>query len=497
MSERRKVANWMLVMRVETADDIARKILPEDYADVKELLDDIMEYFKSASTKLGKLDLRGGKDISPKTIAARLRWIYGEFDDLKLLVETIEALTTALYAIAEPPPKYGPSWTGSNPPGPAPGRDTQPGFFTPPDPNIGGLFPAEDEPSRTPSAPSDRKPMLNLYERCWRALSFIASQTNGTTYDEATKKVTLRVKTWATEFFDGSYPIDRILTKEKDGERVNEPMRTAIIGTLVDIALIEEQFLSSLSKTCHDRDRRRLEELQLEVVAMLGTEGIVDIAVEHSSPLLDEPESDETNKLAVECITNAVNSLFDILPALRTLRREQVLEEELLDVGREIRSSKAKMPVVLRDVSTGGQRSTTEWLETSINTTSEMENFLLKQEQQARERGESVDVVYSQLVRKERERLEEWSKAVSRKGQITLGEDETEKAKIILQRFTDNLPANISSVPFGDEKGPNTPSSGKAAIADSVIDGKNIQKFLESLNITNEGLWQMRGVSDV
>ena len=199
-----------------------------------------------------------------------------------------------------------------------------------------------------------------------------------------------------------------------------------------------EQFLSSLSRTCHDRDRRRLEELQLEVVALLGTDDIVDIAIEHSSPLLDEPESDQTNRRAVKCLMSAVNSLYDILPALRTLRREEVLEEELMGPGWEVRSPKAKLAMPFTDASTDGQRSTAEWLEKSIDTTSEMERLLFKQEQQARESGQSVNIAYSQLVRKELERLEEWSKIVRRKGQITLGEDEMGKVKMILEKFSNS-----------------------------------------------------------
>ena len=243
MGERRKFANWMLVMRISTMKDLERKILPEDYKDVKELVNDIVAYFKEASIRLKNLDLRSGKYMSPKAIAARLRWIYGEFDDLKLLAETIETLNSTLYAIAEPPPKYG---IGPDSPRSTPRiiRDTQPAPFTLRNPGTessleGHTTPSRDESLRAPSVPPNRRPILNLYERCLKALNFISSQTNSTTHSEDAEKVTFRMKTWAVEFFDGSYSIDRILMKEKDRIRVNEPVRTAIIGTLVDIALIE------------------------------------------------------------------------------------------------------------------------------------------------------------------------------------------------------------------------------------------------------------------
>ena len=91
-------------------------------------------------------------------------------------------------------------------------------------------------------------PLLNLYERCLKAQRFISSQTN----ERATEKVVFRMKTWGADFFDGSYSLDRILTKGKGGTRINEPIRTAIIGTLVDVALIEGMLDCSLSTTLRE-----------------------------------------------------------------------------------------------------------------------------------------------------------------------------------------------------------------------------------------------------
>ena len=235
MAERRKFANWMLVMRISNMKDLERKIIPEDYQDVKELVEDIRIYFLQAGEKIGKLNLEGGKSLlaKTKTVSARFRWIYGEFDDVKLLVETLEALNSTLYAIAEPPPKYG---LGSDFP--------EPTARTNRDQDSEGSYngdppPIERETPDTQPNSQNRMPILNLYERCLKALCFISSQQKGMAYERATEKTVFRMKIWAAEFIDGSYPLDRILVNKREGVSVHEPLRTAIIGTIVDVALIE------------------------------------------------------------------------------------------------------------------------------------------------------------------------------------------------------------------------------------------------------------------
>lgn len=234
MGERRRFANWMLVMRISNLDDLQRKIQPSDYKFVKELVLDLEEFFDQAGKKLGKLNLQPGWPLSSRarTLKTRFRWIYGEFDDLKLLVETLETLNSTLYAIAEPPPKYGMTSEGE---GPVPITNRR----------------RPSEESHTNSAAQTesgvelqrslpiKKPILNLYKTCLQALTFISSETKGTMSGRTAENVVFKLKTWATDFVDGSYPLDSILAREEDGEMAYEDLRTVILGTMVDVALIE------------------------------------------------------------------------------------------------------------------------------------------------------------------------------------------------------------------------------------------------------------------
>ena len=172
---------------------------------------------------------------------------------------------------------------------------------------------------------------------------------------------------------------------------------------------------------------------------MLGTDDIVDIAVERSSPALDEEELDQAMKQAVKSLTSAVNSLYDLLPALRTLRREEVLGAEQQQANRQEHSAKVVVSSGLKANVKQQTQSAAEWLEQSIKSASGMERLLLKQEQQTRDAGQPIDIVYSRLVSKELERLQEWRNVVQRKGQIALGENEAEKVKKILEKFSEEF----------------------------------------------------------
>lgn len=168
---------------------------------------------------------------------------------------------------------------------------------------------------------------------------------------------------------------------------------------------------------------------------MLGTDDIVAIAVEHSSPMLNEEDLSQAMVIAVKLLENAVNTLYDAIPALRTLRRERILEEEGEQTMLGEETDEVLVSAGVRSLTKSAQQSTGEWLDQPFKSASEMEALLLKQEKRARDAGESVDVVYSQLFKKEKERLQDLRDAVRMKGETTLSEEEKAKVKEIVSRF--------------------------------------------------------------
>jgi hypothetical protein len=71
---------------------------------VTECLSDIRKYIEVASIKVEKLDQLETKGL--KGMGARVRWASGEFNEPKILVETLAALIENLYTIIPTPPLY-------------------------------------------------------------------------------------------------------------------------------------------------------------------------------------------------------------------------------------------------------------------------------------------------------------------------------------------------------------------------------------------------------
>lgn len=171
---------------------------------------------------------------------------------------------------------------------------------------------------------------------------------------------------------------------------------------------------------------------------MLGTDEIVSIAVEQSSPVLNEEDPDEAMADAIQMLTSAVEGLDEITPAIRMLRRELILEEEQRE-SILLREEATKVTTGIQTKS--GPQNVAAWLEQPIKSTTEIEKLLQAQEQaeRARSGGAATTSAYSKLFRKERERLEEWRESIQMKGESSLGEEEKAKVKEILSGLEKEL----------------------------------------------------------
>jgi len=265
LAENLRTSNWAdnMGIRTDSVDsDLVERIRPRDLATVRSILVDITGLTKRAEDKLRNLSLPEGRKLSARGIMARWKWLNGEFDDLALLVKAVQALNTALNEIAEPPPKYFSTWTFTRYPtdqfadslspsvqpsssgsnldllrhtGPTPANQ-----YTTADTAIGLTTNDSNE--------YYRRSIRNLFERCLRALRFIAEEMPGS---DVMKKSVLRLKIWASGLFGGPLSLDGLLTETVQDERVNEDMRVTIVGILVDIALVEGERRSvSINSTC-------------------------------------------------------------------------------------------------------------------------------------------------------------------------------------------------------------------------------------------------------
>jgi len=182
-----------------------------------------------------------------------------------------------------------------------------------------------------------------------------------------------------------------------------------------------------------------------DVNAILGAEDIFDIALGRPSPQLKDLEPEEFQKEATVLLSQAGESLFQLLPAIRTLRHQKILEAEL-----KPEREKASTPVantikgtVQGSVAGKFTRSTASPLHTKISsylldkTIDDAANLIedLEEETPATQKDKSAQSTFATLCKKELERLEDWRYAVKKRNPKSFSDEETTKITKTLEKM--------------------------------------------------------------
>jgi hypothetical protein len=106
-TEDRRTQHWFKAMDIDSKrNQLAERIHKDDLEFIMQLLSDIDKITKRAREQFEKLDFESIKKFNAKAFLSRARWLQGEYDDIRLLLKALKALNTALYEVAEPPPRY-------------------------------------------------------------------------------------------------------------------------------------------------------------------------------------------------------------------------------------------------------------------------------------------------------------------------------------------------------------------------------------------------------
>ena len=465
IAQRWRTKNWL----DDWGEGLERRISPDKLRIVNSLQSDIEQIYE----RVQKLYTRFLPDVksspkNPKDLMKRLRWT-DAYKDLHLLIKALKACNTALYEVAQPAPRYHESLgvAGATPPSPEDsigdlslhallGQRNLSGTETPPDQLPVPLADNPDEYHRSriarplsTSIDKSANAVFALHKRCMVGLRLIAGESDK---ESIWEKPLMRLKIWASGLFKEPVPLDELLDDVEDGELVNEAMRAAIIGVYVDIALLESwsslpqlmqhtlnlivQYLGRLSGRREGSQRDHVQNINLAITAALGADKVWEIALERPTPNLDSTDATYETKTASE-VAKAVECLFDLLPAIRALRRERLLDAEFertevvsqatpQRVGSQQESSDelaraAPTKRKFRDGASVGKpdASTTlvadYLLDKTLDEAVRMEDRMKLDEKVRREKGETVDEALSRLAKKERERLEEFRDTKKRK----------------------------------------------------------------------------------
>lgn len=196
-----------------------------------------------------------------------------------------------------------------------------------------------------------------------------------------------------------------------------------------------------------DTERRRVEHTQMALLAMLGTDQVADIAMQRPTQFTDVEET-ELASVALENMELAVSDLYEFLPAIRNLRRAEILDRERISAQKHKVHQEERTPVPRDDQ--------TDWTTTNlvdstiiqdadrlvktpnlVDSTIQDADRLVKTLESQSEEGKLIDNAMARLIKKERERLDEWASQV--KERPLQGAEQVSRAETILMGLEHNF----------------------------------------------------------
>ncbi len=469
LAEKETTEAWANQMRIANGMDLQTSIPPDKLDEVTKLLSRLVQYVKAAEDKYAKVELKSADQKNTiANLRARALFVLSGYDDLKDLVDVIASMNKALITIAPALPPYS--------------RHIYPEGST--RPQVQHLISDDGQPSSTlvsmdgttavettfsraqteqplrigtdSSARSiydlEHLPSLeSIYELCLNAMDMMAHRGRHALLQNSSA----RLKLWGTGIFELPVPLDIVLMlRKKDSNAV----RQAFLKAMAHILVLQGMFLPHLwihkatSNTTVERDLRRLRDsitdqagdehrqqliMQAEISSMLGTDELVesslvswanylqrqkDLAAVLRQHLTKNPDDlrDIEAMLDYNSISKTIETLFDLLPAIRSERRTYS---------------------VLREAEQAAKDDDTQSLTASIQANStveddmnKIEDFVKKRDARAARQGRQV-TLYEPVFRKEKDRLETLRRAKDRPLKIT--QEKTDNS--VIQEKKDQL----------------------------------------------------------
>jgi len=153
-------------------------------------------------------------------------------------------------------------------------------------------------------------------------------------------------------------------------------------------------------------DRIERDTESLESIANARLQGSVDDYTEEALP---KDPSTSTQRLVTEQLFKIVQLMFDILPAIRGLRRDRLLELER-EVLRGTQATSENVETDRMKIVTKVHPTFEQRLDHSLDLASGLETILRNDETWSKQNGQKIKI-YSPIFSKERERLEEFKAA--------------------------------------------------------------------------------------
>ena len=106
VAEREQTEAWANQIRLTAGDDLRSAIPTEKYDEVSELLNKLKTYYSRAEKRYSRILGVKSREERRSNLVAKLKYVAGDHEELKDLVDVIRSMNKALRAIAPPLPPY-------------------------------------------------------------------------------------------------------------------------------------------------------------------------------------------------------------------------------------------------------------------------------------------------------------------------------------------------------------------------------------------------------
>jgi hypothetical protein len=159
---------------------------------------------------------------------------------------------------------------------------------------------------------------------------------------------------------------------------------------------LDGDLTSNIKRDCRDT--------QAQLTEFLGSDEVISMALERWGGVIEEDEAGFKMTEGIGFIARTVESLFDLLSTIRSLRREHIL---VLEMSRHPEPQTLETRIDLKFE----EAQSTQLIEHNISAVRNLEKALKEQEGKVRRQGQPA-VPALKRIEKERERMEEWRLAV-------------------------------------------------------------------------------------
>jgi hypothetical protein len=167
---------------------------------------------------------------------------------------------------------------------------------------------------------------------------------------------------------------------------------------------IKEQMFRHLDDELTPNIKRDCRNVQAQLTDLLGNSELISMALERWECILEEDEEEFMMSKGINFIARTVESLFDLLPSIQSLRREHVMILEM-----SISSARQRVETMTNIKAEEIQPG--QLIENNISAVRSLEEQLKKKEAKDPKKSPRI-IMASKRVEKERVRMEEWRSAV-------------------------------------------------------------------------------------